>query len=136
MIRFVPETVVPLSDHTIIRINTVREGMADDKQGRDEQADNEERRQRDREVEEARSRADEDEPMRGDSGERLGDLDDALETHDYPTTTDELIEAYGDYEIETQDGEQSLEEVLAATENQTYDSADDAQRRILGLIHR
>ncbi|WP_313691845.1 DUF5789 family protein [Halorarum halobium] len=110
--------------------------MADDKQGRDEQADDEERRQRERELEEARTRGDEAEPMRDDPGGRLGDLDDALQTHDYPATTDELVEAHGDYEIETQDGEESLEEVLAATENQTYDSANDVRSRLLGLIHR
>ncbi|RBI60616.1 hypothetical protein DMJ13_16665 [halophilic archaeon] len=110
--------------------------MADDKQGRDEQADDEKRRQQERMQEEARTRADEEEPMRGDPGERLGDLDEALETHDYPTTTDELVEAYGDYEIETQGGTETLDEVLAATDNQTYDSADDVRRRLLGLIHR
>ncbi|QLG28079.1 hypothetical protein HUG10_11170 [Halorarum halophilum] len=110
--------------------------MADDKQGRDDQADDEKRRQQERMQEEARTRADEPEPMRGDPGERLGDLDDELETHDYPTTTDELVEAYGDYEIETQGGEESLEEVLAPTDNQTYDSADDVRSRVLGLLHR
>ncbi|WP_114577250.1 hypothetical protein [Saliphagus sp. LR7] len=110
--------------------------MADDKQGRDKQADDEERRQREREVEEARTRADETEPMHDDPGEQLGELDEALETHDYPTTTDELIETYGDYEIETQDGQKSLEEVLAPTDGQTFDSADDARSRIQGLVHR
>jgi hypothetical protein len=110
--------------------------MADDKQSRDEQADNEEGRQRDREIAEARSRADEPEPIPGDPGERLGDLDEALDAHDYPTTTDELVEAYGGYQIETREGEAPLAEVLAATGNQTYDSADDVRRRILGLIHR
>ena len=110
--------------------------MADDKQGRDEQADNEKRRQRERMQEESRTRADEEEPMRVDSGEQLGDLDEALETHDYPTTTDKLVEAHGDYEIETQGGTETLDEVLATTDNQTYDSADDVRRRLLGLIHR
>ncbi|WP_232686055.1 DUF5789 family protein [Halobacterium zhouii] len=110
--------------------------MADDKQGRDKQADDEERRQRERELEEARNRADEAEPIRDDPGEQLDDLDEALETHDYPTTTEELIEDYGDYEIETQGGSTSLEEVLAPTDNQTFASADDARSRIQGLIHR
>lgn len=110
--------------------------MADDKRARDKQADDEERRQRERELEEARDRADEAEPMRKDPGEQLGDLDEALDTHDYPTTTDELIEAYGDYEIETQNGWKSLGEVLASTDNQTYVSADDVRIRIQGLIHR
>lgn len=110
--------------------------MADDKQGRDEQADNEERRQREREIEEARDRADEAEPIRDDPGSQLGDLDDALETHDYPTTTTELVEAYGDYEIQTQGGADSLADVLAPTDDQTYDSADDVRSRIQGLIRR
>ena len=110
--------------------------MADDKQGREKQADDEERQQRKREIEEARTRADEPEPMRDDPGERLGDLDEALENHVYPTTTDELVERYGDYRIETQSGEESLEGVLASTDNQTYDSANDVRSRVLGLIHR
>lgn len=110
--------------------------MADDKQGRDKQADDEERRQRERELEEARDRADEAEPIRDDPGEHLGDLDEALETHAYPTTTEELVEAHGDYELETQGGHRSLEEVLAPAETETYHSADDVRSRIQGLIHR
>ena len=74
--------------------------------------------------------------MSGDLGGRLGDLDEALENHNYPTSTNELVEAYGDYEIETQDGTESVEEVFASTDNQTYDSADDVRSRLLGLIHR
>ncbi|WP_137285570.1 DUF5789 family protein [Halorussus salinisoli] len=110
--------------------------MADDNQSQDGEMDDEERRQPEREVEEGRNRATEDQQKHGDPSEQLGDLDDALETHDYPTTTDELVEAYGDYEIQTQSGEKSLEEVLSLTKNQTYDSADDVRSRILGLIHR
>ena len=125
-----------MSDQIVIRISLLVHGMADDKQGRDKQADDEERHQRERAVEEARTRADEAEPMRDDPGEQLGDLDEALETHDYPTTTDELVEAYGDYEIETQGGRKPLDEVLAPTDNQTYDSVDDVRSRIQGLIHR
>ena len=106
--------------------------MPDDKQGRDE----EERRQPERKREEVRDRAHEDRAMSGEPGGRLGDLDEALETQDYPTTTDELVETYGEYEIETQDGTKPLGEVLASTDNQTYDSADDVRSRILGLIHR
>ncbi len=110
--------------------------MADDKRNRDDSADDERRHQPERELEEVRDRAREDQAMSGDPGGRLGDLGEALESHDYPTTTDELVTAYGDYEIETQEGTESLEEVLAPTDNQTYDSADDVQSRILGLIHR
>ncbi|WP_267644072.1 DUF5789 family protein [Haloarchaeobius amylolyticus] len=110
--------------------------MADDKQGRDEQADDEKRRQRERMQEEARTHDDEEEPMRVDPDEGLGDLDEALKSHDYPATTDELVEVYGDYELETQGGKQSLEDVLSSTDDQIYDSAEDVHRRILELIGR
>ena len=128
--------VISMSDHTVIRIDLLVERMADDKQGRDKQADHEDHHQPEREQEEVRNRADEDRAMPGGPGDRLGDLDEALETHDYPTTTDELVEAYGEYEVETQGGEESLGEVVAPTENQTYDSADDVRSRLLGLVHR
>ena len=110
--------------------------MADDKQGRDEQADAEENRQRERELEEAKARGDEKEPLFDDESVQLGDLDEALKAHDYPTTTTELVEAYGDYELEIQGGKKPLEEVLSSTDDQTYDSAEDVRRRILGLIGR
>ena len=125
-----------MGDHTVIRIGLLMKRMADDEQSRDGQADDETRRQRERKQEEVRDRTREDEPKHGDPSKQLGDLDEALENLNYPTTTDELVEAYGDYEIETQGGEESLDEVLSSTENQTYDSADDVRSRLLGLIHR
>lgn len=99
-------------------------------------SDEKERRQPARKREEVRDRAHEDRAMAGDPGGRLDDLDEALETRAYPTTTNELVEAYGDHEIETQQGAETLEEVLTSTDDQTFVSADDVRRRILGLIHR
>lgn len=130
------EAVALISDHTVIRGGLLLRAMVDDKRGREKQADDDERRQRERKVAEARTRADEAGPMRDDPVDQLGDLDEALETHDYPTTTDDLIEAYGDYQIETQGGWESLDEVLAPTDNQTYVSAHDVRSRIRGRIHR
>ncbi|KAB1185489.1 MULTISPECIES: hypothetical protein [Haloferax] len=110
--------------------------MSGDIRGRDENPEDEQRQQPERKREEVRDRAREDRAISGDSDGRLGGLDEVLEAQDYPITTDELVEAYGDYEIETQGGTESLEEVLAPTDNQTYDSADDVRSRLLGLIHR
>ena len=86
--------------------------MADDKQGRDKQADDTEKRQQELAMEESRERAGEPEPVHDDPSGRLGDLDTVLETHDYPATTEELITAYGDHEVETQGGWKSVDEVL------------------------
>lgn len=110
--------------------------MADDKRARDKQAHDEERRQRRRELEEARDRAREEAPMQRRADRRLGDLDEALERHDYPTTTAALIEAFGDREVQTQGGTRSIAAVLGPIDDELYESADDVRRRILGLIHR
>lgn len=125
-----------MRDQIVIRSYALVSKMADDKRGREDQADDEERRQRERDLEEARERGDEAEPIRDDPGEHLSELDEALRNHAYPTTTDELIEAYGDYEVETQDGQTPLDDVLARTDDQTYESADDVRSRIQGLIRR
>ncbi|GAA0533216.1 hypothetical protein ABNG02_09665 [Halorubrum ejinorense] len=98
--------------------------------------DDEERREPERKREETRDRDQEDKAMPGDPDERLGELDNELEAEEYPTTTNELVEAYGDYGIETQHGTKTLEEVLASTDDQTFDSPDDVRSRILGMIHR
>ncbi|WP_331235232.1 DUF5789 family protein [Natronorarus salvus] len=110
--------------------------MADNKRGRDKQADNEHQRQRERELKEARERGDEAEPIHDDPDRELGTLDRILDAHDYPTTSDELISAYGDREVETQEGWTSLDEVLATSDAETFDTADDARNEILELIHR
>jgi hypothetical protein len=128
--------VISVSDPTVIRIGHLFIMMVDDNQSREKKANDEKRHQPEREVEGVRNRAGEDQQKQGDPSAQLGDLDEALENQGYPTTTDELVKVYGDYEIETQGGTESLEEVLASTENQTYDSANDVRRRILGLIHR
>lgn len=110
--------------------------MADNKNTRDEQANNEERRQRERELQEARDRADEPEPIDPEPNEQLGNLDEELENHDYPTTTDELISAHGDSEVETQGGSKTIKEILTPIDNELYKSADDVRNRIQGLISR
>jgi len=105
--------------------------MADDRQGREEQEDNEERRQRDRDLQQALDRADEPAP-----GKQLRDLHEALETEEYPVTTEELIEDYGDYEVETQGGRKSIDEVLTPVDDETYASADDVRNRLQRVINR
>lgn len=110
--------------------------MADDKNARDKKADDAERRQRERELEEARDRADEPEPVDPGSIDQLGELDDELETLEYPATTDDILEAYGDSEVDAQNGSKSVGEVLRPVDDESYESADDVRSRILGLLQR
>ena len=110
--------------------------MADDKNGREKQADDEERRQRERELQEAVERGDEAEPVDADSSDGFGNLEAELEDHDYPTTTDELVDAYGDAEIETRDGSETVGDVFGPVNDETYDSPDEVRNRIQGLVDR
>lgn len=105
--------------------------MADTKEGRENQARAEERRQRRRRLEEALERADEAEPPSDEPGVTVADLDEALEDHDYPATTAELVAAYGNYVVETAGGWRAMSDVLAALEAETFDSADEVRQRLL-----
>lgn len=109
--------------------------MADDKRGREEQAAHEDRRQRERAVREALARGDEPKPERLNLDDELGELGEALEDHDYPTTTPELIDAFGAYDIDTPDGVESLDAVLSGTDSETFDSAEAVRIRILELVY-
>jgi hypothetical protein len=75
----------------------------------------------------------------GDSREQgvdIGPLADELEDHTYPATTSEIIEEYGDYEIELPDGSQSLSEVLGGLEgeDEEYESADEVRQMIYNMV--
>ena len=56
---------------------------------------------------------------------RLMDNDDAIEGHEFPATSDELVEAYGDRTIELQNGDETLAEVLGRLGSETYSSPQD-----------
>ncbi|MFH5802199.1 hypothetical protein [Haladaptatus sp. CMAA 1911] len=72
---------------------------------------------------------------RAESGE-LGEFDQTLEKQDYPLTGDELVSAFGDYEVESVDGTQSIEEVLGSTDEKTYNSADEVRNDVLNQLNR
>ncbi|MFB6352757.1 MAG: hypothetical protein ABEJ92_01600 [Halobacteriales archaeon] len=105
--------------------------MADTKEGRENQARAEERRQRQRRLEEALERADEAEPPADEPELTVADLDDALEGHDFPATTAELIEAYGDYVVDTDQGWRVVSDVLAGMDERTFETADEVRRQLL-----
>jgi hypothetical protein len=69
-------------------------------------------------------------------GVELGDLEKKLETHDYPATSTELIDAYGDEEITLPDGEETFEEVLSVmSQDETeYADVDEVRQAIYNAI--
>lgn len=69
-------------------------------------------------------------------GIELGDLDEALESHDYPTTPDELVDEYGDYEISLPGGSQAVSEVLGLYEGagEEFEDAEAVREAIHTLV--
>ena len=69
-------------------------------------------------------------------GVELGELDDELESHDYPTSSTELVSEYGDHEIELPGGSQTLEEVLGILDqnDERFDEPEEARQAIYNLV--
>jgi hypothetical protein len=67
---------------------------------------------------------------------KLGKLDEALDQHDYPTTTDELTEVYGSHEVQSQRGVRSLKKTLEKSDKKRYASTKEVQNSILKQLNR
>lgn len=74
---------------------------------------------------------------RREQGVEFGDLADELESHDYPATASELVEEYGDHELELPNGEETVEDVLgplAESDDETYESAEEVEQVVLNMV--
>jgi len=88
--------------------------MGDTKDGRDKQAQDERRRQIERATKEELTRYHETEPPR--------ELDDALEELEYPAPADQVVEAAGEYEVQTEDDAIPVAEVVEESARDEYES--------------
>jgi len=55
----------------------------------------------------------------------LSDLDETVGAHSYPATTEEVIEEYGDLELELPNGNETLETVLSRLDSETFEHHED-----------
>ena len=69
-----------------------------------------------------------------ESGVELGELDDELDEHDYPASTDELLAAYGDHEIELPNGSETFEQVLSPMADESFDSSESVRQAIYTMV--
>lgn len=67
-------------------------------------------------------------------GVEFGPLADELEDEEYPIGKDEVVERYGDYELELEDGGSSVREVLGPLGETTYESAEEVRQSILNMV--
>ncbi|WP_435177167.1 DUF5789 family protein [Halorussus sp. AFM4] len=54
--------------------------------------------------------------------------------HDYPATTDQLADSYGDYELEHPNGSETLGEVLGRVESETFSSPNEAEEMLYSAV--
>jgi len=64
----------------------------------------------------------------------FGPLARQLADHEYPTTTDELVDAYGDAILGFQNGEQTLREVFEPLPTESFDSVEEARGAVFNTV--
>ncbi|WP_323172739.1 DUF2795 domain-containing protein [Natrialba sp. PRR66] len=57
-----------------------------------------------------------------------------INDHEYPATTEELIEDCGDRVLELPNGSETVSDVLARLESETFESADDAHLAVYSAM--
>lgn len=67
-------------------------------------------------------------------GIEFGPLAHQLDQHEYPTTCEELVEAYGSAVLRFQNGEQTLEKVLRPVSEEQFNSATEVRTAIFSNV--
>jgi hypothetical protein len=64
----------------------------------------------------------------------FSNIEDDLESEDYPISADELLDRYGDREIGTSGGSESFGEVLVTGGDEEFESADEVKQTVLNRV--
>jgi len=69
-----------------------------------------------------------------DRGIEFGDVIDDLEAESYPLSKAELVDRYGDRELEHSSGAVTLEELLVEEGDREFENADEIHDTILNMV--
>lgn len=69
-----------------------------------------------------------------EQGVDFGPLADDLEEGEYPMSKADLLETYGDREIDLESGSQTLKEVIEPIGEDEFDSAADVKTVLIGMV--
>lgn len=72
--------------------------------------------------------------QRQEMGVEFGSLADELDEEEYPMSKEEVVETYGDRELDIANGTKTVEEVLAERGDEKFQSANDVQQSILNMV--
>jgi hypothetical protein len=67
-------------------------------------------------------------------GVEFGDLADALESHEYPVTGDELVAAHGGATIRLQNEDRTFEDVIAPVAEQTFEDPEEVRQTVFNMV--
>lgn len=67
-------------------------------------------------------------------GIELSGLNNDLESHEYPASSDELIEMCGDHELELTRGSETVRELLEPVGDGSYESAEEVRQAIYNMV--
>lgn len=102
--------------------------MADNKNGREDQAADEQRRQRERAIQAELERMDEPEPPVDTS--QLAYFETELEQLSFPATGSEIVDALGDRELEAVDESYAVAELVPDTDAESFESPEALRVRV------
>ncbi|WP_254766364.1 DUF5789 family protein [Salinilacihabitans rarus] len=61
---------------------------------------------------------------------------DLIDAHEYPATTEDLIEAYGDRTLELPNGSETIGDALARLDGETFESSEEARLAVYSAVSR
>ena len=64
----------------------------------------------------------------------LSNVDEKIDAHSFPATTEELVAEYGDLELELPNGEETFGEALGRLGETTFEDADDARQAAYSVV--
>ena len=67
-------------------------------------------------------------------GVELGELSEHLEEHEYPASQEELLENYGDEELELESETVTFGELISPLNEDEYDSYDEVETAIMNMV--
>ncbi|RDI72552.1 DUF5789 family protein [Halopelagius longus] len=67
-------------------------------------------------------------------GVEFGSLADELDAEEYPMSKEQVVDKYGDHELNIADGTKTVQEVLGQQGDEEFQSANDVQQSILNMV--
>ncbi|SDK37249.1 DUF5789 family protein [Natronorubrum texcoconense] len=64
----------------------------------------------------------------------LNGTGDVIDDHEYPATTEEMIDQYGDRTLELPNGSETVADVLARLESETFESPEEARFAVYSAV--